>query len=251
MATIEIVAHCYCPPGVPFYAQCLKWQWASLVNCPCDHTVEYTVCYTNEDRETVNRLSKCMSHEPDNIYLRPLRLAPQQLFRRAIGRNLRALNTDADIVWFTDIDYLFGWECLNTVASLVEPDDKLCMPESYYINIDHKTGDSMLQRFANIDYPNIPANLFQERNQRIPIGGLQIVGGNFAREVGYLKDTKYVEPVMAHFGFRSCKCDRWYRKENNLKATRLAIPNVYRIRHTVDGRDFFADGTKGKGKEAW
>jgi hypothetical protein len=248
---LEIVSHVYCPPGMAFYAEMLKWQWASLVNHPCDHTVDYTVCYTASDRATARQIEECAKSETDNVYIRPLRLSPQQLFRRAIGRNIRALNADADVVWMTDVDYLFGFNCLNDTMRVVTSEDKLCMPGEYFINNNHATGDKMLEDFRDIEHPSIPTDLFTSRRQRIAIGGLQILGGEFARKEGYLKGTKYVEPVPAHFGFRSCKCDRWFRKHHKLRTKRVDISNVFRIRHTKAGRDYFQDGTKGEGKEAW
>ena len=236
-----------------FYAECLKWQWASLLQHRTQCTVEYTVCYTPGDTVTAQRVEQISyDDKPDNLYFRPLPLQPQQLFRRAIGRNIRALATDADVVWMTDVDYLFGDECLDAAARQVCPvRSKLCMPGRYHINNDHATGDKMIADNRNVTHPKLNPKLFTERKQRLAIGGLQIIGGNFARDAGYLKDTRYVEPVSSHFGFRSCKCDRWYRKEYKLKAERLNIPGVYRMRHTEAGRDYFMSGAKGEQKEAW
>lgn len=249
---IEIVTHVFCPVGIDFYAECLKWQWASLINYSCEHVVDYTVFYTSSDTATIDQLETCDRFQPENVYLRPVELPPQQLFRRSIGRNIRALNTDADIVWFTDVDYLFGGGCLDGLATIVSPDDPICCPESYWINIDHETGDRMLDEYRTVDLPRIPRKMFVERKQKLAIGGLQIVGGNTIRKTGYLKDNiKYQTPVTVEKGFRSCKCDRVFRKESKLPTIRVSIPEIYRIRHSVDGRDFYANGSKGVGKEAW
>jgi len=229
----------------------MKWQWASLVNYTCEHTVDYVVFFSEKDAATKAMLEQCIQLEPADVYLRPISIPPHQLFRRAIGRNIRALATDASVIWFTDIDYMFGPDCLDTVCKLVSPEDKLCMPEKYWINIDHETGDKMLDDYRHLKLPLIPRQLFMERKQKIAIGGLQILGGDTAREIGYLNKTKYQDPVPEHFGFRSCKCDSAFRRYNDLKPTRMNIPNLYRIRHTEAGRSYLASGQKGKGKEAW
>jgi hypothetical protein len=258
---IEIVTHCYCPPGVDQYAQHLKWQWASLVHhAPFGVMVTLCVCYTPDDQATVrildameNRMHAgssllCVGHLP---------LPQCQLFRRAIGRNQRALLTAADIIWFADVDYLFGRGCLETLARLADANSGLMMPDTLHINHSngeaksgHQVGYEMVESARGDDLPAIQAALFTPRPQKICIGGCHILGGKLARRIGYLKHTKWVQPVEPSHGFRSCRCDVAFRRLNKLTATRLPLPNVYRIRHLCAGRDYDLNGDH-IGKDAW
>ena len=150
------------------------------------------------------------------------------------------------------MDYLFGNNCLNALAEVVSPNDPICCPLSYWINIDHETGDQMLRDYQHVDLPRIPKRLFVEKKQKLAIGGLQIVGGNTIRRVGYLpNNNKYQTPVSEDKGFRSCKCDRVFHKESKLNTVGINIPDLFRVRHVHDGRDFYADGRKGQDKAAW
>jgi len=255
MSSIEIVSHCYCPPGFDHYAEMLKWQFSSLELYPPNADVTLSVCYTETDTATtaaLQQIAELASASRSGARVKCLNFEPGELFRRAIGRNFVALETDADVVWFTDIDYLFGPECLATVADLVGPDDGLVIPAAIWIHRDHATGDADVEQYRLATLKPIPFHHFVERRQKIAIGGCHIVGGNTARRVGYCKQSpKYMEPVDPSFGFRSCRCDRAFRKLNNFEAKRLKIPNVFRMRHTVDGRDYDLTGGKGEGKTNW
>ena len=262
--SIQIISHAFCPPGVGHYAEHLKWQWASLTNYPPSVPTTLSVCFTGSDDATCERLSKMHQMILDGrtdplVKLQTLQMRPSQLFRRAIGRNWLAKRSSADVVWFSDCDYLFGPDCLKTLAELAGRTSGLVMPQTILINkdagnkaekADHAVGDRMVADNLDYDLPQIDPSLFASRQQRICIGGCQIVGGNLAREIGYLDGTDYVQPVDEANGFLSCKCDRVWRHRNNLTATRLPIPNVYRIRHSRDGRDFTLTG-ENKGREVW
>ena len=183
--------------------------------------------------------------------VRVIPMSNEELFRRAIGRNYAALRTEADVVWFTDADYCFGEGCLDSIHDLMDADSGLCIPETVKINVDHATGNAAIERERENPLPQIVESEFKTRKEKKAIGGIQIIGGNLARKIGYLKGTRWVEPVDASKGFRSCKCDKVWRSHNNLSATRLPIRNVYRMRHEMDGRDFDITGTKGIDKENW
>ena len=252
-ASVEIVTHCYCPPGVDQYAEYLRWQFASLVRWARDLRVTWTVCFTRQDPVTtrmIEGIETALSVARPGLLLRAVDLEPAYLFRRAIGRNFRALETLADVVWFTDVDYLFGLDCLATVLRLVAPTDGLRLPAEILIHRDHATGDADVAAARGVLLPAPDPTHFLPRRQRTAIGGVQIVGGDTARERGYCRDSKWVEPVDPAAGFRSCKCDRAYRRLNGFRAVRLPIPNVYRLRHGTDGRDFTADG-RDAGREVW
>ena len=252
--SIEIVSHCFCPPGVTQYAEHLIWQWASLTLYPPPVPTTLSVCFTGTDLETWQRLQTMQEMISEGrsdpaVSLQTVQMKPSQLFRRAIGRNWCAKRTKADVVWMTDVDYLFGPGCLTEIAKLVGPDSGLMQPGYMRINTTHDIGDKMVQGNLANDLPTIDTSLFSERKQRTCIGGCQIVGGDLARRIGYLDGTAWMEPVEDAKGFLSCRGDKKWRSSNNLKAKRLPF-SVYRIRHNIDGRDFTLDG-ENKGKEVW
>jgi hypothetical protein len=255
--TIDIVTHVYCPPGLSCYAKHLLWQYASLRRySPPEVCVRLKVCASFHDKTTMAILARVLDDDSrratPEFAVVPVLLDQERLFRRAIGRNIATNATLADVVWYTDADYLFGDGCLDAVARLVRP-DQCAMPARVKISTDHETGQRMVDDPPLDDdgWPVIDDTRFSERRERVAIGGLQIVGGDVVRERGYLReDREWQQPVDASLGFRSCKCDVAFRRYVGQPFVRLDIPNVYRIRHTSDGRDFAADGTN-LGKQAW
>jgi len=89
-----------------------------------------------------------------------------------------------------------------------------------------------------------PDHFMMEKYRRA-IGGIQIVRGSWARENGYLDDTRWTQPVSINTGFRSCKCDVPFRKQVG-SSEAVDIPGVYRIRHSRCGRD---NGVRDHGKK--
>ena len=253
MKHIAIISHCYCPPGLDVYAEHLRWQWASLLQYPSDAYVTLIVCCAFRERDAATW--KVL--EGGDVKIHPLRLrcltyslSLDKLFRRAIGRNDIATHTGYDIYWFADVDYLFGPVCLDAVAEQVGPDDELCCPEYVNISTSHEIGQQLVNEYRGKPIPPIPTELFTRRRQKVAIGGCQIVGGNTARRVGYCQGTKWLRPVDPNKGFRSCKCDRAFRRSNKFTPRKLDLPNVFRLRHDCDGRDYDLTGNK-IGKGAW
>lgn len=254
---IEIVSHAYCPPGLDIYARLLSMQAASLAASPPDVWVGYTVCHAPEkyDKTTWAAVQELKDGRRlagnSRVSFRSLVLSPSMLFRRAIGRNivLKNIHLDTWAGWCTDVDYLFGDGCLDTVHELAKQNKfTLGYPQMYRINTTHDLGD-----IAIANAPNIPPDSdFQDRKQRLAIGGLQIIHKDMAVH-GYLDETKWVNPVDPASGFRSCRCDRTYRnhmKDVGYKFMLLDIPGLRRIRHNLNGRDVDLAGVH-KGKESW
>jgi hypothetical protein len=270
MKSITIVTHCWCPPGQDIYAQMLKHQWSSILHAPDGVHARLVVCASSEDGCTGNVFLRCkelQDHVRSDARQIQLYALPQsKLFRRAIGRNLVARAVSSDVVWFTDVDILFGAGSLSAACELVSPDDGLCMPERMHISYDedgefplaerphHELGHRYVEDRCDNPFPEIDPSCFRGTWKGPCIGSVQIVGGNMARKYGYLDGTSWVEPVDPRNGFRSCKCDvkfRRYIKEKTGAAIRkLPIPNVYRIRHVNDGRDYDAQGHL-VGRIAW
>lgn len=245
---LEIITHCYCPPGQDHYAKCLDWQWRSL----CIHdfgkftSVKLTVCASSQDEATYKQLAYMLDH-PGTVDVE-LELMPYaKLFRRAIGRNMIARRTKADLVWFADADYFVGKEFYPSLCEVKIPYLWLEWPETYWINSSHEVGDSMVNEepFSSREW----SSGFKLRKQRKPIGGLFFVSGETARN-GYLDGTRHQKEVDPEKGFRQCRCDVPYRK-GMMACKPNSIEGIYRLRHTVNGRDYYLDGTKGEGKAAW
>jgi len=251
---IEIVSHVYNPPRLHTYADLLKHQFGSLWHYPTIHRVTLTVCYTSRDGATRDRIEKigriADESDRDGLEVRALDFPPGSLFRRGVGRNFCALQTKADVIWFTDVDYQFGPGCLDAVGDMCGRETELVMPGYLWLSRDHATGDKDMWDHRDEDLPPIVFDNYAERKQRVCIGGCHIVGGYTANKIGYCGGTKYATPVSEEEGFRSCRCDKAFRRINKLQAKRLPIPSVYRMRHGIDGRDYDLSGTV-RGKEVW
>lgn len=239
MRSIEIIVHCYCPKGYVGYAQMLKWQVSSLLDyVDSEHDmVYYSIIYNSSDK-TTNRAVKELSPylRCARIHLKHYDVSEGELFRRAIGRNKAALNSRADVVWFTDCDYLFGRYCLQAVTEDVENDNVLYYPYCHHITTDHKSGDKALLTKANDVIVENPLEQMPWSLEQFPraIGGVQIVTGNTARKYGYLNGTKWLRPVEPEGGFLNTKEDVVYRKTFD-RSEKINVPNLYRIRHTITG----------------
>lgn len=253
--SIEIVSHVYDPPGSDQYAQMARLQFASLYQHRPIYPVVWSLCYHPDNQPAVDTIAWIRGfYEREgtlhNLAVQTVSLDLEHLFRRAIGRNFCALQTRSDLVWFTDIDYYFGPGAVDAACQQTTPDTQLACPNEILIHRDHETGDLDLRSQRDAALPTILFEHFNRRRQRVAIGGLQLVGGNTARRVGYCEGSKWVQPVDAEQGFRSCRCDRAFRHLNGFATEHLDIPAVYRLRHTQDGRDRDLKGTI-LGKEVW
>lgn len=240
---IEIVTHCYSGDEVPIYHKLLVYQLSSLlVNHPKIYA-KITVCYTGSDRATekvLNYFSKRFRMR-NGLWLKYFPMPADHLFRRAIGRNRVALESEADVVWFTDVDHVFGKGCLETayhLATLAFSRSQINMvfPETVNIHKSHDLGDILLRPDELPCLQPIDASEFEPRKEKRAWGGLQIVRGDWCREHGYLDGTKWQTPVDPAHGFKSCKCDVPFRKAVG-PSKAVSIPNLYRIRHSRAGRD--------------
>ena len=83
---------------------------------------------------------------PANVQLRPWSLADNLVTRRMIGRNLAALATEADWVWFTDCDYAFERDVWMGATWQPTAEQQLLFPRNAYQNRDHASGDRELDR---------------------------------------------------------------------------------------------------------
>lgn len=256
--SITIVTHCYAVT-LPQYAQMLKWQLASLYHyTPANVRVIVDVYTSPDDRDTTAICDLLGDKMPKTVRICKHFLQRDELFRRAIGRDMSATACGTDVIWFTDADYLFGEGCLASVFEQIVPTDGLRWPkyvETHHDSINgkhHEMGDKILKDHVANVLPVPVASYFAPARKRKAIGGIQIIGGALARKIGYLRNTDWVKPIDPSNGFLSCKCDRIWRTRNAevLNPKALNIPNVLRMRHSKDGRDYDGSGAY-VGKEVW
>lgn len=229
---LEIVSHCW------HYSRLLTYQLSSLLLHPPQETrVLMTVCYTEEDVETALVLQYFAGLPlAPGITIRGWSLQRERLLRRAIGRNLAALATRADWVWFADCDYVFGEGALDHLGKCVDGvDARLVFPRTVMVNRTHALGDQAIA--AASGHPRVCAvNVFdfEPHIQRRAIGGIQITRGDVARERGYLRNSLIHEQRPATW--QRCREDSWFRKDLRTQGVPLDLPNVFRIRHSCCGR---------------
>ena len=118
---------------------------------------------------------------------------------RSIGRNLAAMSTEADWIWFTDADYWFTTPCWEWFAQHLPSDEtSLIYPRVVMNNHDHSLGDACIEKARGADglLAANPEDYFPRRMPKA-IGGVQIVPGSVARERGYLKGLRKAQRPVA------------------------------------------------------
>jgi len=228
---LEVVSHCW------NYSHLLVYQLSSLVLYPPrDMDVTVTVFYCPEDSRTERLLEFFSRQQVPGVRWNWRPLPRQQLFRRAIGRNLAALETRADWVWFTDCDLMFRENCLDTLAELLQGRrDALVFPAGERCT-DLLAEDTPMLRSAT-DMPqvlDIDTTHFVTYHRDRATGPLQIAHADVCRAVGYCRNIPvYQAPEET---FAKCHEDRAFRWLLRSKGEPLPIPGVYRIRHVHKGR---------------
>lgn len=236
---IEIVTHCYANQ-LPHYASALTYHLSSLhkeqdIGLPYkDFDIQPTVCYSVADKKT-SRVVDWFDHNT-KLNIRHICQPPSRLGRRCIGRNIAAKESDADVVWFNDVDQCFC-ECLGNLFCLDWPNNAVMIyPKDIMIHQDHQTGDKVLNEVK--DDPrieDIELSLFVPKHYRKAIGGVQIVKGDFARKHGYLDNNPKWQNMKTEFNlfgdFRDDIAYRNYCLEYG-DIVGVDLPGLYRMRHT-------------------
>lgn len=229
--SLEVVSHCW------NYSHFLVYQLSSLVLFPPRNMdITMTVFYSEEDVNTVRLLNFFATQSVPGITWNWRPLPRQKLFRRGIGRNLAALETKADWVWFTDCDLMFRDNCLDALAELLQGrTDALVFPQEERTTDLLEEDNPMLR--AGSGEPqvlDIDASTFVSRYPSKATGPLQIAHGDVCRAVGYCRGIRlYQTPVEQ---FAKCHEDRAFRWLVESHGLPLPIPGVYRIRHVEKGR---------------
>lgn len=231
--SVEIVSHCW------NYSRALVFQLSSLLLYPPQKVhVTISVFYAKVDCNTVQVLDFFSRQVfPHSVTIQPWALAPTLVTRRMTGRNLAALATQAEWVWFTDVDYVFREHCLDSFAALQPSEDQpLVFPRITKISSSHEIGDRELARVAAFDQllDISPDNYVPKRNDRA-IGGIQIVRGDVARRLGYCKSSRY-QGVPSTTWVPNYD-DVWFRRTLKTRGAPFDMPQLYRIRHSTRGGD--------------
>lgn len=200
---------------------------------PPDCEVSIRVCHTPSDIQTVSVLNYFMTQLQSldkSLSIDPVSMPLRLLGRRSIGRNIAAKETDADIIWFADVDFIFRG-CLQDLSSFDWPSGiDIVFPESMSQS-SKSYGNNLTDDLGIID---IDPDQFVPRKNARAIGGIQIVKGGFAREHGYLDNhPEWRRPIDKPFP--PCKEDARFRR--HCRILKIDLPNVYRIQHSEKGRN--------------
>ena len=112
---VEVVSHCWAK-RYRHYADFLQYQLSSFVLYPAKDCDVLVSIYCVEDDVLTNDV---LDYFKDKMNLNIVHMKNDaHMGKRGIGRNQAALNTEADFVWFTDVDFVFRGECFDGLVSL-------------------------------------------------------------------------------------------------------------------------------------
>lgn len=233
MRSIQIVTHCW------RFSRVLRYQLASLVLHPPSTDVVLRVFYTSDDKPTCDVLSH-YEKKMGNVRLMASDMPLRQLGKRAIGRDLAARETTADIVWFTDADVCFYDECLDYLAQCDLSTGPMWHPQYVWVTTTKEIGD----KYTLARHKGEPQVSFDDCSRgrvRQAYGPYQIVPGDVCRSHGYPTGRDNDKTESAYGVFHRNFADVRVRKRlaalfNSERQSRgLDIPNVIRIRQSVSG----------------
>jgi hypothetical protein len=229
---LEIVTHCW------RYEHLLAYQLSSLFHHPPRAaSVRMVVFFSPEDEGTNELLAFFGSIDVEGVVWDWRPLPKDQLFRRAIGRNLAARATTADWIWFTDCDVIFGEGCLDGLAERLQGrTDRLVFPREEHVTPLLPPDDPMLARAGREGDPRVSADpeRFNPQPLSVAKGAMQITHGDVARAVGYCEAIPlYQRPASR---WQKAWEDRAFRWLLGTDGEPIDVPGVFRIRHAAKGR---------------
>ena len=196
-----------------------------------------TVFYTSEDCGTETVLDWFGKQEAPGVKWNWQEQPLLEACKRSIGRNLAALATEADWVWFCDADYWFTSECWDEFTTIGSIEAALFFPRVVNTHRTHELGDMCIERALRTP-GTVAADVkeFEPRVMRKAIGGIQIARGDVCRAQGYLRDSRRAQAPRKEAVFARNKEDVWFRRQLGTSGQAVALPGVYRIRHSKAGR---------------
>jgi len=226
---LQIVSHCW------QYSHMLNFQLSSLANFPpSDLNVTYTLYHSAQDTDLKKLIARYDEIEVPNVTWHWVEVPNNQLFRRAIGRNQVALNTEADWVWFSDCDLIFHENCLDSLAVALENrQQRMVFPRQEGITELLESTHPMLNQTNNVRI-DIDTTLFKTNEIQKAKGAFQIVHGDVLRACGYCKDIKLYQQPMEHWS--KTYEDSMFRRMIDSEGEPVDVKGLYRIRHIEKGR---------------
>lgn len=244
--SLRIVTHCYAQ-SYSQYAIFLRYHLSSLLLYPSEWPVRVTVAYCTQDDSTCNVIDAFKKRGDLAIDLLPL--SPKSLFRRSIGRNIAAQKSTEDLIWFCDVDHVFGPGCINALMETWfkfqfdshEPTPVMMYPKEIQIHETHQIGDAIayggsLAVCKSTELEQIDLTQFVSKKYNRAIGGVQIVDGEFCRQHGYLNHSKkYQTDRKDGIPFGDFRDDIAFRHHCGLhgKIKAIDLPGIYRMRHSL------------------
>jgi hypothetical protein len=235
---IEIVVNCYAVER-PWYAALFCYQLSSLaLHKPKHCEVTVSLCCSAKDKV----LEKVLEyfHSLGAFHLSVSYAHASVIAKRAIHRNMMCRSTYADILWFTDPDYVFGENCLDTLATLEWPKEAVLVFPRQIWEQKHETISipslKLLTREPQIAV--VSPHEFEKKTFQRAIGSIQIVQADFAIECGYCENyPSHQTPTDIPFVNYSSISDRNFRRECKRKSgssnfqQAIKLPNVFRLNH--------------------
>lgn len=227
---LEIVSHCW------QYSNMLAYQLSSFVNYPPkDLELKVTVFYCEEDTETKSTLEYFSTFEVNNVTWNWQPLTRPKLFRRAIGRNMAALVTEADWVWYTDCDIIFHRGCLDSLASALQgKQGALYYPRQERTTSMLADSDPMLRKGRQPQLVDIQTDEFSLHSRDKAKGAFQIVHGDIARAIGYCDQMRAFQTEVNHWS--KTYEDTAFRWLLQTRGEPIEVDSVCQIRHIHKGR---------------
>ena len=229
--SIEVVSHCW------NYSRLLALQLSGFATAPPErHELTATVFYCDEDRDTVGVLDFFLSLQVERVRWRFLPLERRYLLRRAIGRNNAALSTAADVLVFTDCDYVYLDGAVDAIGDAVLSAGRpvLAYIRGHQASESHEAGDAVIESVAGPGIAKLDTSMFSESRLARAIGGSQIVAGDWARAHGYIpRHARYHRPASE---WKRTFEDAVFRRASGLPSLPIDCQSVYRVRHSKRGR---------------
>jgi len=232
---LEIVSHCW------RYSHLLRFQLSSFLLYPPRQTrLTATIVYCPEDQDTGELLAFYAKKEVPNVTWNFVPVEKSHLFRRAIGRNLRAKATQADWIFFSDCDQMFYHDAIDQLGNALQGRrDLLLFPRIVKRSLRVHSAEEVLRT----DTPSSSSSgwiveadskFFDPMVHDKAVGGTQIVHGDVARRIGYCEAIKFYQQPVATW--QKTYEDRVFRWMLGTHGIAIDVPHIYRIEHHQKGR---------------
>ena len=233
---VEIVSHCW------KYSKLQMYQLSSILTASAESdapNVTLSLFFALADQDTVKLVEffdTIQRPNPARVTWRWRPLPHPELTNRAIGRNLAAKGTKADVVWFADADYCVMpgfWKNFHAVLPTINK--PLWYPRTVSATTHERGQEAIRNAAGEPRLLHYPARDLIEQSFRKAIGGVQFVLGDTARAKGYLDgQPKQLRPYTSG-NWRANVEDQRYRKSLGTPGQAVDMRGLLRIRHGERG----------------